>query len=27
VIADAQEFANRLGRLDPRHPNPGSIRR
>lgn len=27
ILEDAQEFANRLGRLDPRHPNPKSQRR
>jgi uncharacterized protein (UPF0332 family) len=27
MLADAQEFAARLQRLDPRHPNPASVRR
>jgi hypothetical protein len=27
VLADAQDFAARLGRLARRHPNPGSMRR
>jgi hypothetical protein len=27
VLAEAQDFAARLGRLAPRHPNPGSVRR
>jgi hypothetical protein len=27
VLADAQAFAARLGKLAPRHPNPGSTRR
>jgi hypothetical protein len=27
VLADVQDFAARLGRLAPRHPNPGSMRR
>jgi hypothetical protein len=26
MLADAQDFAVRLQRLDPRHPNPGSVR-
>jgi hypothetical protein len=26
MLADAQDFAARLDRLDPRHPNPASIR-
>jgi uncharacterized protein (UPF0332 family) len=26
MLADAQDFAARLQRLDPRHPNPGSVR-
>ncbi|HXM59650.1 MAG TPA: hypothetical protein VN950_02265 [Terriglobales bacterium] len=27
MLADAQDFAARLRRLDPRHPNPTSVRR
>jgi uncharacterized protein (UPF0332 family) len=27
ILGDAQEFADRLGKLDPRHPNPKSRRR
>jgi hypothetical protein len=27
VLADARDFVARLGRLEPRHPNPGSMRR
>ena len=27
VLADAQDFAMRLGSLAPRHPDPGSVRR
>jgi uncharacterized protein (UPF0332 family) len=27
VLADARDFASRLRNLDPRHPNPSSLRR
>lgn len=27
VLLEAQDFATRLGRLAPRHPNPASVRR
>jgi hypothetical protein len=27
VLSEAQDFAARLGRLAPRHPNPASVRR
>ena len=27
VLSDAQDFADRLDRLPPRHPNPESVRR
>ena len=27
VLLEAQDFANRLGKLSPRHPNPASVRR